>query len=175
MAWNIELAQSKVTHISEVTCASRRLLSPAKRLFVCLVLRYRVSHICVSENDIIGSDNGLWSVRPQAIVWTNARLLSIASLLTNFRQTGIKCSNFHPRNGLNIVHIALNMLYMPAKWFINRLAYGTQMLPVKLVLEYGLLNWLHHSSLTSTSFSEASKQYLPIKYWLFIYRIRASS
>ena len=42
----------------------------------------RVTNICVSELTIIGSDNGLWPGRRQAIIWTNAGILLIR---TNFR------------------------------------------------------------------------------------------
>ena len=44
----------------------------------------RVTHICVSELTIIGSDNGLSPGRRQAIIWTNARILLIGPLGTNF-------------------------------------------------------------------------------------------
>ena len=37
----------------------------------------RVTHICVSKQTIIGSDNGLSPDRLQAIIWTNVELLLI--------------------------------------------------------------------------------------------------
>ena len=37
----------------------------------------RVTHICVGNLTIIGSDNGLSPNRRQAIIWTNARILLI--------------------------------------------------------------------------------------------------
>ena len=40
----------------------------------------RVTHICVSELTIIGSDNGLSPGRRQAIIWTNDGILLIGSL-----------------------------------------------------------------------------------------------
>ena len=43
----------------------------------------RVTHICVSELTIIGSDNGLSPGRRQAIIWTNAGILLIGPLGTN--------------------------------------------------------------------------------------------
>ena len=46
----------------------------------------RVTHICVSKLIIIGSDNGLPPGRRQAIIWTNAGILLIGSLGTNFSQ-----------------------------------------------------------------------------------------
>ena len=44
----------------------------------------RVTHICVSKLTIIGSDNGLSPERRQANVWTNAGILLIETLGTNF-------------------------------------------------------------------------------------------
>ena len=46
----------------------------------------RVTHICVSKLTIIGSDNGLSPGRRQAIIWTNARILLIRTLGTNFSE-----------------------------------------------------------------------------------------
>ena len=46
----------------------------------------RVTHICVSKLTITGSDNGLSPGRRQAIIWTNARILSIGHLGTNFNE-----------------------------------------------------------------------------------------
>ena len=44
-----------------------------------------VAHICVSsEHNTIGSDNGLSPGWRQAIIWTNAEILLIGSLGTNF-------------------------------------------------------------------------------------------
>ena len=37
----------------------------------------RVTHICISKVNIIGSDNGLSPERHQAIIWTNAGILLI--------------------------------------------------------------------------------------------------
>ena len=46
----------------------------------------RVTHICVVELAIIGSDNGLSPGRRQAIIWTNAGLSLIGPLGTNFSE-----------------------------------------------------------------------------------------
>ena len=43
-------------------------------------------HICVSKLTIIGSDNGLSPERRQAIIWTNAGILLIWNLRTNFSE-----------------------------------------------------------------------------------------
>ena len=46
----------------------------------------RVTHICVSKLTIIGSDNGLSPGRRQAVIWTNAGILLIWPLGTNFSE-----------------------------------------------------------------------------------------
>ena len=46
----------------------------------------RVTHICVSKQTIIGSDNGLSPGRRQAIIWTNAGILLIGPLGANFSE-----------------------------------------------------------------------------------------
>ena len=62
-------------------------------LFFFLPLRWsylthwgRVTHICVGNLTIIGSDNGLSPFRRQAIIWTNAGILLIRTLGTNFSE-----------------------------------------------------------------------------------------
>ena len=45
-----------------------------------------VTHICGSELTIISSDNNLSPGRPQAIIWTNARILLNGPLWTNFSE-----------------------------------------------------------------------------------------
>ena len=54
----------------------------------------RVTHICVSKLTIIGSDNGLSPDRRQAIIWTNAGLLLIGPLGTNFSEIWIEILTF---------------------------------------------------------------------------------
>ena len=49
-------------------------------------LRWWVTHICVSKQTIIGSDNGLSPGRRQAIIWTNAGILLIGTSGTNFSE-----------------------------------------------------------------------------------------
>ena len=45
-----------------------------------------MTHICVSKLTIIGSDNGLSPGQHQAIIWTNAGILLIGPLGTNFNE-----------------------------------------------------------------------------------------
>ena len=53
---------------------------------MCLTHWGRVTHICVSKLSIIGSDNGLSPSRRQAIIWTDAGILLIRTLGTNFNE-----------------------------------------------------------------------------------------
>ena len=53
----------------------------------------RMTHICVSKLKIIGSDNGLSHGRCQAIIWTNAGILLIGPLGTNFSEILIAVYN----------------------------------------------------------------------------------
>ena len=54
----------------------------------------RVTHICVSKLAIIGSDNGLSPGRHQAIIRTNAGILLIGPLETNFIENIIQIYTF---------------------------------------------------------------------------------
>ena len=79
----------------------------------------RVTHICVGKLTIINSDNGLSPQRRQAIIWTNAGILLIGPLGTNFNEilienqtfslkktrlkmSSVKCCSF--RLGLNVLN-----------------------------------------------------------------------
>ena len=57
-----------------------------KRPIILLTDWGRATHICVSKLTIIGSDNVLSPDRCQAIIWTNAWLLLIGPLGTNFSE-----------------------------------------------------------------------------------------
>ena len=54
----------------------------------------RVTHICLSRLTITGSDNGLSPGRRQAIIWTNAGILLIGPLGTNFSDILIEILTF---------------------------------------------------------------------------------
>ena len=54
----------------------------------------RVTHICVSKLTTIGSDNGLSPGRRQAIIWTNAGILLIGPLGTDFSEILIEILTF---------------------------------------------------------------------------------
>ena len=63
------------------TCEGTNLMYPS---WTTLAHWGRVTHICVSDLIIIGLDNGLLPGRCQAIIWTNAVILLIGHLGTNF-------------------------------------------------------------------------------------------
>ena len=54
----------------------------------------RLTHICVGKLTTIGSDNGLSPGRRQAIIWTNAGILLIWPLGTNFNEILIGIQTF---------------------------------------------------------------------------------
>ena len=53
-----------------------------------------MTHICINKLTIIGSDNGLSPGRRQAIIWTNAGILLIGPLGTNFSEILIEIITF---------------------------------------------------------------------------------
>ena len=57
----------------------------------------RVTHICISKLTIIVSDNGLSPDLCQAIIWTNAGILSIGPVGTNFSEILLKFHTFSPK------------------------------------------------------------------------------
>ena len=85
----------------------------------------RVTNICISKLTIIGSDNGLSPGRRQAIIWTNAGILFIGPLGTNFNEMLIEIYifSFKKRHlklssgNLRIFYLSLNVL-IPA-WINN--------------------------------------------------------
>ena len=54
----------------------------------------RMTHICVSKLTSTGSDNGLSPSRRQAIIWSNAGILLIRTLGTNFSEILSKIHTF---------------------------------------------------------------------------------
>ena len=68
----------------------------------------RVTYICVNKLSIIGSDNDLSPGRRQAIIWTNAEILLIRTLGTNFSEILREIHAF----SLKKMHLKMS----PAKW-----------------------------------------------------------
>ena len=67
-----------------------------------------MTHICVGKLTIIGSNNGLSPGRRQAIIWTNAGILLIRPLGTNFSKSLIGIQTF----SLKKMHLKMSS----AKW-----------------------------------------------------------
>ena len=74
----------------------------------CLTYWSRVTHICVNNLTIIGSDNGLSPGRRQAIIWTNAAILLIRNLVTNLSEILSKMHIFSSKK----MHLKMSS----AKW-----------------------------------------------------------
>ena len=63
----------------------------------------RVTHICIGNITIIGPDNGLSFGRRQAIIWTNAGILLIWTVGTNFSEILIEILTFSLKNAFESV------------------------------------------------------------------------
>ena len=75
-------------------CAKHSTWSLTWHIFWDLTHWGRVTHICVNNLTIIGSDNGLSPGRRQAIIWTNAVILSIRPQGTYFNEILIRIQTF---------------------------------------------------------------------------------
>ena len=92
----------------------------------------RVTHICVSRLTVTGSDDGLSPGRRQSIIWTNAGILLIQTLGTNFSEMLGKTHSFsfrkmHLKMSFakgRLFSLGLNVLSLLAKcwWFGSNLA-----------------------------------------------------
>ena len=93
-----------------------------------------VTHICVSKLTIIGSDNGLSPGRRQAIIRTNAGILLIEPLGTNFNEILIEIHTFSFKK----MHLKLSFgEYWPSCLGLNVLItlwLGSKLTPNTLVL-----------------------------------------
>ena len=84
-----------------------------------------MTHIYVSKLTIIGSDNGLSPEQRQAIIWTNAGILLIGPLGTNFSEILIEFQTFSLKKiRLKMssakccsFHLGLNVLIVQSWWY----------------------------------------------------------
>ena len=100
----------------------------------------RVTHICVGNLTIIGSDNGLSPGRHQVITWTSVGILLIGPLGTNFSEMLVEIHTF------SFKKIHLKMLF--GKWQpfclgLNVLTLELQMVPESWELQNGTRIWQH--------------------------------
>ena len=70
----------------------------------------RVTHICVGNLTIIGSDNGLSPGLRQAIIWTNVGILLIQTLGTNLSEILSEIQTF------SLIEKILLLKISSAKW-----------------------------------------------------------
>ena len=93
----------------------------------------RVTHICVSKLTIIGSENGLSPGRRQAIIWTNAGMLLIWPLGTNFNEILIEIRTFSFKK--------MHLKRSSAKW--QPFCLGLNELKWSLIIEVGVVwHWI---------------------------------
>ena len=94
-----------------------------------------MTHICVSKLTIIGSDYGLSPDRRQAIIWTNAGILLIGPLGTNFSEILIAILAFSLKKmllkvssakrrpfclGLNMLSKIIDLASSQMNWMITK-------------------------------------------------------
>ena len=115
----------------------------------CLTHWGRVTHICVSELTIIGSDNGLSPGRHQAIISTNEGILWIGPLGTNFSEIvfGIQTFSFN-RMHLKMSSakwrpfcLGLSVLTKHSPWLDIWFKWWPRNVPSKSGLHHTLLYW----------------------------------
>ena len=125
----------------------------------------RETHIWVHNLTIIGSDNGLSPGRRQAIIWTNAGILLIGTLWTNFseiliririfsfKKMGLKMSSAKWRPfclGLKVLTLLIPKLEYCGKMQVNAMA-ADNLLAVSMARHYQpwywwpRINWLMSS------------------------------
>ena len=87
-----------ISHLRDTLYSTLYTLTPSNcnALFQMRSLTHwgRATHTCVGKLTIIGSDNGLSPGRHQAIIWTNAGILLIGPLGTNFSEILIEIQTF---------------------------------------------------------------------------------
>ena len=93
-------------------------------LFIIMVYVHSVTHICVSNLTIIGSDNGLSPGPYQAIIWTKAGIFLTGPLGTNFSEILIEIYTFSFKK--------MHLRTWSAKW--HPLCLGLNMLTYPLML-----------------------------------------
>ena len=105
---------------------------------------------------IIGSDNGLSPERRQAIIWTNAGILLIGPLGTNFSEILIEIQTF------SLKKIRLKMSTAKCCSF----CLGLNVLTPILWYIFGNDNWYHHSNFLYIPIFSTKPT---IHFWLFLF------
>ena len=100
----------------------------------CLTHWDRETHICVGKLSIIASDNGLSPGRRQANIWTNAGLLLIGTLGTNFIKILIDSHTFSFKK----MHLKMS------SWKWRPFCLGLNVLKrqlMKTLLQFNVMSW----------------------------------
>ena len=164
---------------SHTTLTLHMIWTGVATLFAILVLTHcgRVTHRCVSKLTIIDSDNGLSPERRQAIIWTNAAILLIGPLGTNFSEIFIEILTFSFKKMRLQVSSAkrrpfclgLNVLTQPShRDTVANSVWLLRLVVLDLIIERGISVIIYHSNNTSelTVFREDCDWYKDIFLWL---------
>ena len=149
---------TKPLHKPKITCQTMRGIETFLNYHIPLTHWGRVTHICVGNLTIIGSDNGLSPGRRQAITWTNVGVLLIGPLGTNFSEMLIEIHTFSFKK----IHLKMSS----GKWWpfclgLNVLTYWG------LVMSYGI-KWLGQHWFRWMLGACSSPSHYLNQYWLIV-------
>ena len=111
-----------------------------------------MTHICISKQTIIGSDNGLLPGRRQAFIWTNEGISLIGPLGTKFNEILIRIQTF----SLKKLHLKTSS----AKWRPSCL--GLNVLRKMLSFQMGSTCWIWFEFQRETSSMWKAIYFLPL-------------
>ena len=110
----------------------------------------QVTHICVSKLAIISSDNGLLPGQRETIIWTNAGILLIGPLGTNFIDIWIEIQIFSFRK--------MHLKMASAKW--HPFCLGLNALKERLTWEQLHYLWLNVLAVVNRTITGAARTHL---------------
>ena len=134
-----------------------------------------MTHICIGKLTTIGSDNGLSPGRRQAIIWTNAGILSIRTLETNFseilseihafsfKKMHLKMSSGKRRPfglGLNVLtgrscHFRQPVAYLMLNIFLDKLQYCLASFSLTVQTNHNFIFFITQTALMRSNISYA--------------------
>ena len=98
--------------------------------------------ICIGDLTIIGSDNGLSPGRWQAIIWTNAGILLIGPLETNFNWIFFEIQKFSYKK----MNLKMSAKWRPFFLNINALTPSGLMMPYDKCIICIHYNWYYNEN-----------------------------
>ena len=117
----------------------------------------RVTHICVSKLTIISSDKGLSPGRRQAIIWTNAGILLIRTIRTNFSKILIEIQTF------SLKKMRLKMSSMKRQPFCLGLNVLTWYRSAVSMSRYTLIRRLYHTNISYIPCNRKPNKWLDVQ------------